>query len=189
MAGHALHLVAVEPRPSVILDMTREPVEPMGVPLADAELDAIDRAPVPLAVFAGMWVAAWARAEHCPLAITDGRLEPHERYEPSTDLWIALSRGMAAMVGALALQLAASRWAFDRGAEQNDPAIIKLGSSLANDSRQNLMAAYEMATREATARRNAGHEPDYDATNATAATRARREAERAALTTKGEAAE
>jgi hypothetical protein len=50
------------------------------------------------------------------------------------------------------LQLAASRWAFDQGAEKNDHTFIKLGSSLANDSRQNLLAAYELAVREAKAR-------------------------------------
>lgn len=64
------------------------------------------------------------------------------------------------MVASAALQLAASRWAFDRGAEQSDAALLKLGSQLANDSRQNLMAAYEMAVREAAARprRNAVEE-------------------------------
>ncbi len=56
------------------------------------------------------------------------------------------------MVASAALQLAASRWAFDRGAEENDAALIKLGSSLANDSRQNLLASYELAIREAKAR-------------------------------------
>ncbi len=56
------------------------------------------------------------------------------------------------MVASAALQLAASRWAFDRGAAENDAGLIKLGSSLANDSRQNLLAAYELATREAAAR-------------------------------------
>lgn len=56
------------------------------------------------------------------------------------------------MVASAGLQLAASRWAFDRGAEENDPSLIKLGSSLANDSRQNLLAAYELAVREAQAR-------------------------------------
>jgi hypothetical protein len=56
------------------------------------------------------------------------------------------------MVASAGLQLAASRWAFDRGAAENDAALIKLGSALANDSRQNLLAAYELATREAAAR-------------------------------------
>jgi hypothetical protein len=56
------------------------------------------------------------------------------------------------IVASAALQLAASRWAFDRGAEANDASLIKLGSTLANDSRQNLLAAYELAVREAKAR-------------------------------------
>jgi hypothetical protein len=59
------------------------------------------------------------------------------------------------MVASAGLQLAASRWAFDRGAETSDPSLIKLGSQLANDSRQNLLAAYELATREAKARAEA----------------------------------
>ena len=60
--------------------------------------------------------------------------------------------GPSTMVASAGLQLAASRWAFDRGAAENDAAFIKLGSALANDSRQNLLAAYELAVREATAR-------------------------------------
>ena len=57
------------------------------------------------------------------------------------------------MVASAGLQLAASRWAFDQGAAKNDATLIKLGSSLANDSRQNLLAAYELAVREAQARK------------------------------------
>jgi hypothetical protein len=53
-----------------------------------------------------------------------------------------------------------ARWAFDQGAEKNDAALIKLGSQLANDSRQNLLAAYELATREAAARKAAGKTGD-----------------------------
>ena len=36
----------------------------------------------------------------------------------------------------------ASRFCFDRGAQSGDVGLLKLGSSLANDSRQNLLAAY-----------------------------------------------
>jgi hypothetical protein len=56
------------------------------------------------------------------------------------------------MVASAALQLAASRWAFDRGAEANDASLIKLGSTLANDSRQNLLASYQLAVLEAKSR-------------------------------------
>lgn len=56
------------------------------------------------------------------------------------------------MVASAALQLAGSRYAFDKFAETADASWMKLGSSLANDSRQNLLAAYELAVREAEAR-------------------------------------
>jgi hypothetical protein len=68
----------------------------------------------------------------------------------------AVGPAPSTMVASAALQLAASRWAFDRGAEKNDAALIRLGSSLANDSRQNLLAAYELAIREAAARIGSG---------------------------------
>jgi hypothetical protein len=81
------------------------------------------------------------------------------------------------MVASAALQLAASRWAFDTGAEKNEPSFIKLGSSLANDSRQNLLAAYELAVREAKARQDDGG-LDVDRANREAAeATARRRAE------------
>jgi|HubBroStandDraft_2_1064218.scaffolds.fasta_scaffold137819_2 hypothetical protein len=60
--------------------------------------------------------------------------------------------GPSTMVASAGLQLAASRWAFDQAALAGDPALMKLGSQLANDSRQNLLASYELATREAQAR-------------------------------------
>jgi hypothetical protein len=60
--------------------------------------------------------------------------------------------GPSTMVASAGLQLAASRWAFDQAALSGDPALMKLGSALANDSRQNLLAAYELATREAQAK-------------------------------------
>jgi hypothetical protein len=56
------------------------------------------------------------------------------------------------MLASSVLQFAASRWMFDRGAEQNDPGLMKQGSALANDSRQNAAAAYEYAVRWAKAR-------------------------------------
>jgi len=61
--------------------------------------------------------------------------------------------GPASIVASASLQLAASRWCFDRGEHQ-------LGSKLANDSRQNLLAAFELVAKEAKAkpRRNPGLE-------------------------------
>ncbi|MGO9247459.1 MAG: hypothetical protein ACLP7W_02565 [Solirubrobacteraceae bacterium] len=56
------------------------------------------------------------------------------------------------MIASAALQLAASRWCFDRGAQTGDVGWKTSGSKFANDSRQNLLAAYELAVREAKAR-------------------------------------
>jgi len=53
--------------------------------------------------------------------------------------------GPSSMVASAALQLAASRWAFDRG-------DFDLGSKLANDSSQNLAKAHEYCAKEAKAR-------------------------------------
>lgn len=63
--------------------------------------------------------------------------------------------GPSTMVASAALQLAASRFAYDKFAETSEPSWAKLGSSLSNDSRQNLAAAYEYAVREAKARKSA----------------------------------
>jgi hypothetical protein len=56
------------------------------------------------------------------------------------------------MVASAAMQLAASRYMFDKGAKTGDMQLIKQASTIMNDSRQNLLAAYELAIREAEAR-------------------------------------
>jgi hypothetical protein len=65
--------------------------------------------------------------------------------------------GPSSVVTSAALQLGASRWAFDRATKKRctikmRTELLKLSSQLANDSRQNLLAAYELAVREAKAR-------------------------------------
>lgn len=70
--------------------------------------------------------------------------------------------GPSTMVSSAALQLAGSRFAFDRFAETADASWMKLGSSLANDSRQNLLAAYSHAVLEAQGRDHAdGDRPPW----------------------------
>lgn len=64
------------------------------------------------------------------------------------------------MVASAALQLAASRFLFDQAAMIGDPALFKAASQLSNDSRQNLLAAYELAVREAKARAEAAPTAD-----------------------------
>lgn len=60
-----------------------------------------------------------------------------------------LSPAVRSFVGSAALQLAASRMAFAAGQSE-------LGSRLADSSRQNLLAAHELAARDAEARRRVG---------------------------------
>jgi hypothetical protein len=62
-------------------------------------------------------------------------------------------------VASAALQLAWSRWFSDRAAETGNGEFALQGSKLANDSRQNLLAAHELCAREAEARRAAGVNP------------------------------
>ena len=83
----------------------------------------------------------------------------HHRVSLAKQAGGELGPAPSTMVASAGLQLAASRWAFDRGAAENDASLIKLGSALANDSRQNLLAAYELAVREAQARPKQKHDP------------------------------
>lgn len=61
--------------------------------------------------------------------------------------------GPSSMVATAALQLAASRYIMDKGMEEDDMSLVKMASGIANDSRQNLLAAFELAHREAYAMR------------------------------------
>lgn len=64
--------------------------------------------------------------------------------------------GPAAIVSSAALQLAASRWLSDKGARDCDAKLLLEASKLADAHRQSLLAAHELAAREATARRTNG---------------------------------
>lgn len=58
----------------------------------------------------------------------------------------------SSMIASAAMQLAMSRYMFDKGAAEGDMGMVKMASGIMNDSRQNLLAAYELAIREAKAR-------------------------------------
>ncbi len=60
--------------------------------------------------------------------------------------------GPSSLIASAALQLAASRYWYARGAEAADADLFTLASKLANDSRQNLLAAHELAVRECKSR-------------------------------------
>lgn len=60
--------------------------------------------------------------------------------------------GPASVVSSAALQLAASRYLHDLGAQSGDAKMLLDASRLADASRQNLLAAHELAAKEALAR-------------------------------------
>ena len=70
--------------------------------------------------------------------------------------------GPSSIIATAAWQLAASRFLFDLGAAKGDPKLMLEASRLGDASRQNLLAAHELAAREATARQDAGAD-DEDA--------------------------
>ncbi len=62
--------------------------------------------------------------------------------------------GPASIVSSAALQMAASRWLSDRGAEKGDAKMLLDASRLADASRANLLSAHELVAKEAHARRH-----------------------------------
>jgi hypothetical protein len=65
----------------------------------------------------------------------------------------------SSMVASASLQLAWSRYFSDQAAETGDPGLVMTASRLADASRQNLLAAWELATREAAARPRTAMDP------------------------------
>lgn len=66
-----------------------------------------------------------------------------------------IGAGPSSIVASAGLQLAASRFLGDKAAVSGDPKLFHQMSVLANDSRQNLLAAMELGIREAQARKAA----------------------------------
>jgi len=60
--------------------------------------------------------------------------------------------GPASVVASAAVQLGASRYLADLGAQTGDPKLLTDAARLADSSRQNLLAAHELAAREAKSR-------------------------------------
>lgn len=63
-----------------------------------------------------------------------------------------LSPGVVSIISDAALKLAASRWLYDRGAEDGDVKALESASRLSDAHRQGLLAAHELAAKEARAR-------------------------------------
>lgn len=67
-----------------------------------------------------------------------------------------LSAGVGVLIETAALTLAASRYLFAKGSETIDAGMLKQASLLGADARQNELAAWELAAREAAARGKSG---------------------------------
>ena len=61
--------------------------------------------------------------------------------------------GPASIISTAAMQMAASRFLYDVGAQAGDPRLLTDASRLGDSSRQNLLAAHELCAREAMARK------------------------------------
>jgi hypothetical protein len=66
-----------------------------------------------------------------------------------------VSAGVSSLIASASLALCASRYLYELASEDGDAETLKRASALANDARQNELAAWELASREATARRSA----------------------------------
>lgn len=63
-----------------------------------------------------------------------------------------VSAGVASLIASASLALSASRYLYEIASETGDPETLKRASALANDARQNELAAWELAAREGAAR-------------------------------------
>ena len=70
-----------------------------------------------------------------------------------------VSAGASSLIASAALALCASRYLYEVGASTGDAETLKRASALANDARQNELAAWELASREAAARPSAPTDP------------------------------
>jgi hypothetical protein len=101
MTRAALRLVArrAPRRPSCIVDVSTVAEPRIDSPWSVASLEAMQADAIPMPVTVAMYVAAWARAEHCGLTIVDRRLEPWCRYRPTAALEHAIASSATELVG------------------------------------------------------------------------------------------
>lgn len=100
MSRAALRLVRMPPvRPSVVVDVSTVAEPRIASPWSVAALEAMQTDAIPMPVTVAMYVAAWARAEHCGLQIVDRKLEPWCRYRPTAALERAIASSATELVG------------------------------------------------------------------------------------------
>lgn len=119
--------------------------------------------PIPALPDYGRGIAALARFGKTSGLPREGPWEPYTRqaeaFRKHHCRMLAIQAGgvcgaaPSTIVTSAAAQMAVSQFLFDQGARDMDTAQLKLASQMANDSRTNLLAAYELAIREAQALR------------------------------------
>ena len=87
--------------------------------------------------------------DYVPFARWGKRYASHRRRELAAAHGGSLSAGVSALIESAGVQLAASRYLAGRAAQTGDPDLFRRSSALANDARQNELAAWELAAREA----------------------------------------
>lgn len=87
------------------------------------------------------------------------RYASHRRRELAEAHGGGISAGVGALVESAGLALGASRYLHAKASETGDADLMKRASALANDARQNELAAWELAAREAQARPKAPFDP------------------------------
>lgn len=90
------------------------------------------------------------------------RYAAHRREELALAHGGSISAGVGAMVESAGLALAASRFLHAKGSETCDPDLLKRASALANDARQNELAGWELAAREAASRPKSATRPSWE---------------------------
>lgn len=107
-----------------------------------------------LAQLLGLWEAPEGHAWAPYARLAREWREAHTRQLAATVAGGEVGPGPASIVATAALNLAASRYLSDIGAEKGDAKMLLEASRLADSSRQNILAAHELCVREAQHRRD-----------------------------------
>ena len=105
-----------------------------------------------LARLLGLWTPEESHAYHRYWRLACEWRDAHMSGLAATVGGGTIGAGVAAIVASAAMQLGASRYLADLGAQTGSPKLLSEASKLANDSRQNLLAAHELAAKEAKSR-------------------------------------
>lgn len=100
----------------------------------------------------GFTTALTVDPAYAPFQRWGRRYASHRRAELAAAHGGHLSAGASALIESAGAQLAASRFLQAKASEKGDAELFKRASSLSNDARQNELAAWELAAREAKAR-------------------------------------